>query len=193
VQQAKTFLLHASSVNAIKKILVLGGYGVFGSLFSRLLVTEDNCKVIIAERNATAAQHCIQRLEQGVTTSQVTAAIFDVNSQSPQQVSLLKPDVVVHTCGPLRMGNSILERYRNQRTRSNSRLAFAKSDAWGGVVGRMWFTEAAQDRRYAVANTRFSCVGPSSARARLTVFYRVVMSAFGQSGHLTSYALLTEI
>ncbi len=131
MQQAKTFSLHASSVNAIKTILVLGGYGVFGSLFSRSLVTEDNCKVIIAERKATTAQHCIQRLEQGVTTSQVTAAIFDVNSQSPQQLSLLKPDVVVHTCGPLRIGNSILERYRNQRTRSNSRLALAKSDAWG--------------------------------------------------------------
>ena len=42
---------------------MLGGYGIFSSLISRSSVTEDNHKVIIAGRNATAAPHCIQRLE----------------------------------------------------------------------------------------------------------------------------------
>jgi hypothetical protein len=77
------------------KVLILGGYGNFGKRIARLL-TRKGVAVIIAGRDSAKAA----ALAKAVPSNLVEIAVFDAKSDLLPQLAILKPFVVINTCGP---------------------------------------------------------------------------------------------
>ncbi len=80
-------------------VLVLGGYGTFGSRIVRALATKG-FKLTITGRNQSKAQKLSDRILQDEPQAQLDIACFDVQTQLCDFLNKLKPDLVIHTCGP---------------------------------------------------------------------------------------------
>lgn len=79
------------------RVLIIGGYGNFGSFISRLLSRDDNIQLIIAGRNEANAKKFAQTLT-SVNTPET--AVLDIGKDFVRSLSAIKPDVVIHTSGP---------------------------------------------------------------------------------------------
>jgi hypothetical protein len=77
------------------KVLILGGYGNFGKRIARALAASGT-PVIIAGRDKDRATAGAAALPDGLAE----AAAFDVRHDLPAHLDLLKPAIVVNTCGP---------------------------------------------------------------------------------------------
>jgi len=81
-------------------ILILGGYGNFGGILSRLLSTTTDIRLTIAGRSKEKALNFIQMNLQHATIP-VNSTVIDVHD--PKLSALLAaiaPDLVIHTSGP---------------------------------------------------------------------------------------------
>jgi hypothetical protein len=79
----------------MNKVLILGGYGNFGKRIAHML-TRQNIHVIIAGRDHAKAQSLLNTLP----SSHSEIAVFDVKKNLPEKLQVLKPAVVINTCGP---------------------------------------------------------------------------------------------
>jgi hypothetical protein len=89
------------------KVLVLGGYGVFGSRIAANLARREEIDVVIAGRDAGAAATLARDLRAGRATS------LAVDISRPDAISRLlaaKPTVIVDTLGPFQSRNLALPR-----------------------------------------------------------------------------------
>jgi hypothetical protein len=77
------------------QVLILGGYGNFGKRIARLL-TRAGVTVFVAGRSSAKAGALAKALPCGLAE----AATFDVGADLPRQLNLLRPQVVINTCGP---------------------------------------------------------------------------------------------
>jgi Saccharopine dehydrogenase NADP binding domain len=78
------------------RVLVLGGYGNFGGLVSRELARDMDLELIVAGRNAAAAEAFAGKLG-----PHVRAARLDINAPDfARQLAALAPELVIHTGGP---------------------------------------------------------------------------------------------
>ena len=85
--------------NHSKKVLILGGYGIFGQRIANSLA-KRNIPVIICGRNKQPAHHLQQKILSKYPNACVTTAIFDCKQSLPSQLRKLNPTVVINTCGP---------------------------------------------------------------------------------------------
>ena len=76
-----------------KRVLVLGGYGNFGAFITRRLARENDLTVIVAGRSALKARELAGRVG-------AEWAPLDVSEGIDGHLKRLKPDILVHTCGP---------------------------------------------------------------------------------------------
>lgn len=83
----------------MKKILILGGYGNFGSRISTALA-KANIAIIIAGRNRNKAESLAQNLSKTYPNCSVEIATFDVKSDLANQLQKLNPTVLINTAGP---------------------------------------------------------------------------------------------
>ena len=81
------------------RTLILGGYGTFGQRIAAMLC-QSGYPVIINGRDEAKAKQVQHRLQQSFPDAQVSVASFDVHTELEQQLSVLQPTVVIHTCGP---------------------------------------------------------------------------------------------
>ncbi|MGH1457248.1 MAG: saccharopine dehydrogenase NADP-binding domain-containing protein [Alphaproteobacteria bacterium] len=79
------------------RILIIGGYGNFGSYISKTLAQENNITVIIAGRSIEKAQRFIKTIEAANTPE---AAALDITKNLEKALQTIKPDIVIHTSGP---------------------------------------------------------------------------------------------
>lgn len=79
----------------MSKVLILGGYGNFGKRIAKLL-TRQNIPVIIAGRDLSKAE----KLKSALPSGFAETAQIDVNKDLGEKLALLKPKVVINTCGP---------------------------------------------------------------------------------------------
>jgi hypothetical protein len=79
----------------MQRVLILGGYGNFGKRIARML-TRQNIHVVIAGRDPAKAQSLVNALP----PSLAEIAVFDVMQNLAGQLQILKPAVVINTCGP---------------------------------------------------------------------------------------------
>lgn len=86
------------------RILVLGGYGNFGKHISEALAKAD-IPIIIAGRNRHKAQELASKLNKAYPSASVETAIFDVGTTLEMQLPLLKPTLVINTCGPFQLAD----------------------------------------------------------------------------------------
>lgn len=78
------------------KILIIGGYGAFGSRLVELLKDEPRLKLIIAGRSrARAKTLCIMQ-----SRAELVPAEFDRDGDVEAQIGWLEPDIVVDASGP---------------------------------------------------------------------------------------------
>lgn len=82
------------------KILILGGYGNFGKRIA-VALTKKQLAVIIAGRDKNKAEALAAALPQGLAE----AASFDVQGGLASALEILKPVVVINTCGPFQNSN----------------------------------------------------------------------------------------
>lgn len=78
------------------RILILGGYGVFGSRLARILVDDARLDLIIAGRDQEKADQFVASLTGGART---IAAMIDTD-QIERALNSWAPDLVVHCAGP---------------------------------------------------------------------------------------------
>ncbi len=79
----------------VKRVLIIGGYGNFGSYITRKLARE-NLQIIIAGRSEKKCKSFIRRIRKAKNF--VEYEVFDITKEIP--LSRINPDVVIHTSGP---------------------------------------------------------------------------------------------
>lgn len=79
-----------------KRVLIIGGYGNFGSFITRRLALDDTLQVIIAGRSSGKAN---------ILADEVggEAVVLDINDNLTDSLSRIKPDIVIHTSGPFQV------------------------------------------------------------------------------------------
>ena len=92
----------------IKRILLLGAYGNFGRHITASLAAEADLQLILAGRsrqkcNALAADY------QNVSNPPFVE-IFDIQKNLIEKLQTIKPDIVIHTCGPFQAQNYTVSR-----------------------------------------------------------------------------------
>lgn len=76
-----------------KRVLIIGGYGNFGSFITKKLAQESNIQVIIAGRSLEKAQALADEVGG-------EAVQLDINTGFSDALVVIKPDIVIHTSGP---------------------------------------------------------------------------------------------
>ncbi|WP_282607324.1 saccharopine dehydrogenase family protein [Pelagibius sp. Alg239-R121] len=80
-----------------KRVLVIGGYGNFGSFITKKLAQDDNIQVIVAGRSSDKANKLISELD---SVHKPEAYTLDINIGITEALGAIRPDIVVHTSGP---------------------------------------------------------------------------------------------
>ncbi len=88
----------------MKKVLILGGYGNFGTRLCTTLA-KDNIAIIIAGRQQHAADQLAQSLRQQFPTCPISTAIFDAQHDLTKALTETQASVVINTCGPFQGQN----------------------------------------------------------------------------------------
>lgn len=86
----------------IKRVLIIGGYGNFGSVISKTLAKEPYLQVIVAGRSIKNAQAFIKELEAKNTAE---ARYIDISKNFASDLEAIKPHIVIHTSGPFQDQN----------------------------------------------------------------------------------------
>ncbi|THC42123.1 saccharopine dehydrogenase NADP-binding domain-containing protein [Massilia sp. Mn16-1_5] len=82
------------------RVLIIGGYGFFGTRLATLLSRQRGLHILVAGRSLTAARALVDKLSPGAS-SQLEAQAIDIASPAlAQTLSALHPGVVIHTAGP---------------------------------------------------------------------------------------------
>jgi saccharopine dehydrogenase-like NADP-dependent oxidoreductase len=81
----------------IKRILIIGGYGNFGSHIARSICDEENIQLIIAGRDLDKAKKFSANLG---AKNKAEFARLDIDEALSEALALIKPNLVIHTSGP---------------------------------------------------------------------------------------------
>ena len=137
-------------------ILILGGYGNFGSRIAAALV-KDNMPVIIAGRELRKAQTLQAKL--GGENNQVGVAAFDANQELDKQLGILKPKLVINTIGPFQITD-----YRIAKTCIKHKVHYIDlADARDFVPGITCLDNLARENDVLVVSGASTVPGLSSA------------------------------
>jgi saccharopine dehydrogenase-like NADP-dependent oxidoreductase len=77
----------------MKRVLIIGGYGNFGSFIARRLAQDSDIQVIIAGRSEGKAKALAESLK-------AEWAALDIEKNLDESLQNIKPDIVIHTSGP---------------------------------------------------------------------------------------------
>ncbi len=126
------------------KVLVVGGYGVFGARLVRLLAHEPRLRLVIAGRSAARAGALSARWTQPGGAI-LEPALFDRDGDTVQQLAALAPDLVVDCSGPFQAyGEAPFRLVEACLTRGCDYLDLA--DATDFVLGVERFDALARDK-----------------------------------------------
>jgi hypothetical protein len=86
---------------AMHRILVLGGYGVFGRSICARLARDPRLEVVIAGRSESKAKELRDVIQSSTPESHLSTFEIDATSSDfASKLRELSPTAVVHTCGP---------------------------------------------------------------------------------------------
>ena len=75
------------------RVLIIGGYGNFGTFISKRLAKTENIQIIIAGRSIAKAKALAAELN-------AESCALDINQGMSAALASIAPDVVIHTSGP---------------------------------------------------------------------------------------------
>jgi Saccharopine dehydrogenase NADP binding domain len=81
----------------IQRVLIIGGYGNFGTFITKTLAQEANIQIIVAGRSAEKAKQFVLKLD---AKNVAEAIALDINADIEAALKILKPNIVIHTSGP---------------------------------------------------------------------------------------------
>jgi hypothetical protein len=81
----------------MKRVLIIGGYGQFGSLIARALAPDRNVALILAGRNGEKANAFAKTLQ---SANPVESCAADIRADLARLLETTRPDIVIHTAGP---------------------------------------------------------------------------------------------
>jgi hypothetical protein len=144
------------------RILIIGGYGVFGSRLTRLLADEDNLTILVAGRSKAKAE-AFCRTVRGQAT--LLPEFFDRGADVAGLVAELQPEIVVDAAGPF-------QEYGDRRYRTvEAALAYGAdyidlADATEFVCGIDQFDQIARERGRVVISGASTCPALTAAVVR---------------------------
>lgn len=142
----------------MKQVLILGGYGNFGARIAEALVT-DNISIIIAGRERLKAETLRNQLQKDGKEHQISVAVFDAHRELNEQLSILKPTIVINTIGPFQTADYSIARSCIQHKIHYIDLA----DAREFVTGITELNQLANDNNVLVVSGASTVPGLSSA------------------------------
>ena len=81
----------------MKRVLIIGGYGNFGSYIARALASDPAIRLLIGGRSVEKATRFIAGLE---TANLAEAHRIDIDAGVGAALAAIAPDIVIHTTGP---------------------------------------------------------------------------------------------
>ncbi len=81
----------------IQRVLILGGYGNFGSFIAKTLAKEPKLQIIVAGRSLPKAQAFVATLD---AANLAEAKAIDIHDDISTALSSIQPHIVIHTSGP---------------------------------------------------------------------------------------------
>jgi len=81
----------------VSRVLIIGGYGNFGSYIARALATHPNIVLVICGRSQAKAQQFAKGLD---SYHPAEGIALDIRGDISTSLALAKPDIVIHTTGP---------------------------------------------------------------------------------------------
>jgi len=81
----------------VARVLIIGGYGNFGSYIARSLAGEDNIRLLIGGRSADKANVFAASLD---AVHPAEGHSIDINGDLAPALARIAPDIVIHTTGP---------------------------------------------------------------------------------------------
>lgn len=81
----------------VARVLIIGGYGNFGSYIARSLADDDDIRLLIGGRSESKAAAFIATL---APAHAAEAHVIDIDGDLTQALEDIAPDIVVHTTGP---------------------------------------------------------------------------------------------
>ena len=83
------------------RIVVLGGYGLFGERIVRALARDAGLELVVAGRSVTSARRLCEELAAQGAAAAVSAAALDIEADGfADALASLAPHLVIHTAGP---------------------------------------------------------------------------------------------
>ncbi len=79
------------------RVLIIGGYGNFGSFITRLLARDDDIQLIIAGRDRIKAEQLAQTT---TAKNRPEVAVIDIHDGFRAALARINPSIVIHTSGP---------------------------------------------------------------------------------------------
>lgn len=91
------------------RVLIIGGYGAFGSLIAERLAREADLELIIAGRNVTRAAEAAATLQRSAPAA-ITSAVADATTLTAADLTVLAPRIVINASGPFQAQDYTLAR-----------------------------------------------------------------------------------
>lgn len=79
------------------RVLIIGGYGNFGSYVARALAADPNIELLIGGRSKAKADAFAASLK---AANPASGCVIDIDRDVESQLRDIRPDVVIHTTGP---------------------------------------------------------------------------------------------
>lgn len=81
----------------VMRVLIIGGYGNFGSYIARSLATDTNIRLLIGGRSPEKAHAFASSL---AAAHPAEGHMLDIDSDLSEALTRIAPDIVIHTTGP---------------------------------------------------------------------------------------------
>jgi hypothetical protein len=81
----------------VKRVLIIGGYGNFGSYIARELATDPNIALLIGGRSQAKADTFAASLK---ASNPASGCTVDIDRNIEARLREIEPDIVIHTTGP---------------------------------------------------------------------------------------------
>src|SRR5215831_9105939 len=90
-------LAHGGQAHMVARVLIIGGYGNFGSYIARRLAGDGEIRLLIGGRSVAKARTFIASIR---PVHPAEAHAIDINGGLPEALARIAPDIVIHTSGP---------------------------------------------------------------------------------------------
>src|SRR5215470_12076341 len=81
----------------VARVLIIGGYGNFGSYIARTLASDAEIRLLVGGRSVAKAQAFITSIR---PIHPAEAHAIDINGDLSEAIARIAPDIAIHTSGP---------------------------------------------------------------------------------------------